>query len=112
MHESVKTGNDVSKDGDLSLHNLVHVPGLNLEVNDASTTRGSSSSCGRGEGVDLTCHTIIKPSTKDSDDIRMLDSQIGVGGAAHAAHMQGSIRGLTEDPQASGCGGDRNAPSF
>jgi len=37
-HESVETGDDVSEDGDLSLHNLVHVLGLNVEVSDTSMT--------------------------------------------------------------------------
>lgn len=49
-NERLQTGDDVAKDGDGGLDDLVDVLGHNLEVDDSTGTGERGSSSGRGEG--------------------------------------------------------------
>lgn len=95
-HQHLQTCNNASKDQNLSLDNLVHVLGQDLEMDDTPRPEVTAA---RAAGVNVSALPVTGSSNRGPKammDIRILDGQIGLRGAVHADHIKRSFRGFTK----------------
>jgi len=60
--------------------------------------KGSCPGC-RCEGVDLAGHTVIKPSSKSDDDVRLLHRKVCVRAPVHTKHVKTLVVVLVESAE-------------